>query len=210
MLCSCRSGDSRASLEPVASERRPAEESKPSELPASAERCECLHAVASGAAWPIVYEVVLRIVASAVVLAATVAASGTVHAATDTRTATARLTLDGNVLRPEVALTSSQRAVGLMNRQQAPKDGMLFVFKYPTSGGFWMKNTLVPLTIVFFDVHGKRVRRLTMQPCREDPCRIYDPGRVYRFALELPAGDKRPALRLGPQAQLRSLVQRAS
>ena len=150
-----------------------------------------------------------RVAAIAVVLAA-VAASGTLHAAADAGAATARLTLDGKALRPEVALTPGQRSLGLMNRQQAPKDGMLFVFKYPTSGGFWMKNTLVPLTIVFFDVQGKRVRRLTMQPCREDPCRTYDPGRVYRFALELPAGDKRPALRLGPQAQLRRLVQRAS
>ena len=151
----------------------------------------------------------LRVFASAVVLAA-VAATGTLHAAADTGAATARLTLDGKTLRPEVALTSAQRAVGLMNRQQAPKDGMLFVFEYPTSGGFWMKNTLVPLTIVFFDVHGKRVRRLTMQPCREDPCRIYDPGRVYRFALELPAGDKRPALRLGPEPALRRLIRQAS
>jgi uncharacterized membrane protein (UPF0127 family) len=96
-----------------------------------------------------------------------------------------------------------------MNRMQAPKDGMLFVFKYPTSGGFWMKNTLVPLTIVFFDVHGKRVRRLSMVPCKQDPCAIYYPGRTYRFALELPAGDKRPALRLGPRAALARLVQRS-
>ena len=86
---------------------------------------------------------------------------------------------------------------------------MLFVFSESTSGGFWMKNTLVPLTIVFFDASGKRVRRLAMVPCREDPCPIYDPGRRYRFALELRAGDRRPALRLGPVSALRRLIARA-
>lgn len=143
------------------------------------------------------------------VLAALVA-GGTLHASPRADAATVRLTLDGVAIRPELAVTPGQRSVGLMNRTQAPRDGMLFVFRYPSSGGFWMKNTLVPLTIVFFDVHGKRVRRLSMVPCKNDPCAIYDPGRTYRFALELPAGDKRPALRLGPRAALARLVQRSS
>lgn len=124
--------------------------------------------------------------------------------------ATTVLRLDGTSLRPEVAKTSAQRSLGLMNRRQAPKDGMLFVFPEPTRGGFWMKNTLVPLTIVFFDSAGKRVRKLSMTPCREDPCRIYDPGRTYRFALELRASDTRPALRLGPTAVLVRLARTAS
>jgi uncharacterized membrane protein (UPF0127 family) len=96
-----------------------------------------------------------------------------------------------------------------MNRRRAPADGMLFVFRRDTSGGFWMKNTLVPLTIVFFDAEGQRVRRLSMTPCRRDPCPIYEPRRRYRFALELPATDKRPALRLGPLAKLRQLIRSA-
>ena len=120
-----------------------------------------------------------------------------------------RLTLDGVVFHPELALTSERRAVGLMNRRKAPADGMLFVFREPASGGFWMKNTLVPLTIVFFDASGKRARRMSMVPCREDPCKIYDPGRRYRFALELRATDRRAAQRLGPQSTLRRLISRA-
>ncbi|MGH2780030.1 MAG: DUF192 domain-containing protein [Thermoleophilaceae bacterium] len=79
-----------------------------------------------------------------------------------------------------------------MHRRRAPKDGMLFVFPSPTKGGFWMKNTLVPLTIVFFDSAGAPVRRLSMTPCRRDPCPIYEPRRTYRFALELRATDRRP------------------
>jgi uncharacterized membrane protein (UPF0127 family) len=120
------------------------------------------------------------------------------------------LTLDGVAFRPELALTSESRTRGLMNRRKAPVDGMLFVFPESTSGGFWMKDTLVPLTIVFFDTSGRRVRRMSMVPCRDDPCAIYDPGRRYRFALELRAGDRRPARKLGPPAPLRRLISQAN
>ncbi|MBA2642540.1 MAG: DUF192 domain-containing protein [Actinobacteria bacterium] len=120
-----------------------------------------------------------------------------------------RLALDGVPFKPELALTSAARSRGLMNRRPAPADGMLFVFRTPTSGGFWMKNTLVPLTIGFFNRDGERVRRLSMVPCRADPCRIYEPGKLYRFALELRASDRRAARRLGPVTQLRRLIQAA-
>ena len=118
---------------------------------------------------------------------------------------TARLKLDGVAFRPELALTGEERSVGLMNRRRAPADGMLFVFHRDTTGAFWMKNTLVPLTIVFFDRNGNRVRKLTMVPCKADPCPVYEPGRRYRFALELRAWDRRPAKRLGPLAEIRRL-----
>jgi uncharacterized membrane protein (UPF0127 family) len=122
----------------------------------------------------------------------------------------ATLKLDGKTFRPELALTSDQRSLGLMHRRRAPADGMLFVFAENTTGGFWMKNTLVPLTIVFFDRDGARVRRLSMKPCRTSACPIYNPGKAYRFALELRASDRRPARRLGPLRDLRRLVRRAS
>ncbi|HXG77339.1 MAG TPA: DUF192 domain-containing protein [Gaiellaceae bacterium] len=141
--------------------------------------------------------------AAAAVLAATLAApGGALERAT--------LRLDGVPFRPELALTPDERARGLMFRRRAPGDGMLFVFPSATTGSFWMKNTLVPLAIVFFDSRGQRVARLRMTPCRREPCRLYAPRRAYRFALELPAADPRPATRLGPLADLRRLVRRAS
>ena len=133
-----------------------------------------------------------------------------VAAASGSTSATPRLTLDGEPLRPELALTSGQRGEGLMHRRQAPADGMLFVFPERTNGSFWMQDTLVPLRIVFFDSAGRRVRQLYMTPCRSDSCRLYSPRRWYRFALELPSSDRRPALRLGPQGSLNRLVGRAS
>jgi uncharacterized protein len=130
-------------------------------------------------------------------------------ASTAAASPTTALRLDGVPFAPELALTSAQQQRGLMFRRKAPLDGMLFVFREDTTGGFWMKNTLVPLTIVFFDRSGKRVRKLSMTPCRKDPCAIYGPGRQYRFALELRASDTRRAARLGPRSELDRLVSRA-
>jgi uncharacterized membrane protein (UPF0127 family) len=148
------------------------------------------------------------IVAAAVLtIASALTGAGATQAA---ESATAVLRLDGVIFRPEVAKTTAQRTRGLMNRAQAPKDGMLFVFPSTTSGGFWMKNTLVSLTIVFFDSAGKRVRKLSMVPCRKDPCPIYDPGRPYRFALELPATDARRGATIGPRSALGRLARSAT
>ena len=122
---------------------------------------------------------------------------------------TTTLRLDGTPFTPELALTSAQQTRGLMFRKRAPKDGMLFVFPRASVGGFWMKNTLVPLKIVFFDTRGRAVRRFLMTPCRNDPCHIYDPVKQYRYALELPETDTRPARTLGPPAALRALVARS-
>jgi uncharacterized protein len=147
------------------------------------------------------------VTAAALAIASALAGAGATQAS---GSATAVLRLDGVTFRPEVAKTSAQRSRGLMNRTRAPRDGMLFVFPESTSGGFWMKNTLVPLTIVFFDSAGKRVRKLSMVPCRNDPCPIYDPGRRYRFALELPASDTRRAATIGPRAALARLGRSAT
>jgi uncharacterized membrane protein (UPF0127 family) len=154
--------------------------------------------------------VTYRVAVRARLVAGVVIAVALASIAARSGAATAQLKLDGVPFRPELALTSSQQQRGLMFRKKAPVDGMLFVFRRATSGGFWMKNTLVPLTIVYFDTAGRRVRRMSMTPCRKDPCRIYDPGRQYRYALELRATDQRPARRLGPAAELQRLVRAAS
>lgn len=147
-------------------------------------------------------------VRAAIAVALVLVALGATAGATSS--ATVALRLDGTQIRPELALTPDQRSRGLMFRRKAPADGMLFVFPRASSGGFWMKNTRVPLRIVFFDTRGRAVRTMTMTPCREDPCAIYDPGKQYRFALELRASDARPARRLGPPVELVRLTRAAS
>jgi uncharacterized protein len=89
----------------------------------------------------------------------------------------------------EVADSEEERAVGLMNRESLEDDaGMVFLFPEPSSGGFWMKDTLIPLSIAFADGQGRILRILDMDPCRADPCEVYDPGVAYRTALEVNQG----------------------
>lgn len=147
----------------------------------------------------------LLVAAAAVLVLASVACAES----SGTASVTADLRLDGVRFSPELAVTFDERAQGLMKRSRVPEDGMLFVFKRDTKGAFWMKNTRVPLRIVFFDAEGKRVRQLTMTPCKADPCPLYYPGRWYRFALELRVSDTRPAARLGPPRELRRLTRLA-
>jgi uncharacterized protein len=93
------------------------------------------------------------------------------------------------VVHVEVADTEAERSHGLMGRRTlAPDAGMAFVFPEPDRGAFWMKDTLIPLSIAFYDEDGRILRILDMEPCQRDPCRLYDPGVAYRGALEVSRG----------------------
>lgn len=91
-------------------------------------------------------------------------------------------------LRAEVARTAAQRARGLMERTEVPEGtGMVFLFPGRTSVGFWMKGTLVPLSIAYVD--GDRVvSTAEMTPCEKDPCPNYPPTASYTWAVEAAAG----------------------
>jgi uncharacterized membrane protein (UPF0127 family) len=105
-----------------------------------------------------------------------------------------RITLrgpDGGTVRlwAWVADTQEKRARGLMHRTELPADaGMLFVFASDHTGGFWMKNTRIPLSIAYIGADGKILRIMDMAPCKADPCKVYDPGVAYRYALEANQG----------------------
>jgi uncharacterized membrane protein (UPF0127 family) len=93
------------------------------------------------------------------------------------------------VVRVEIADTDEERQVGLMNRGSLPEDaGMIFLFDEATSSGFWMKNTLIPLSIAFMGDDGTILAILDMEPCGADPCEIYEPGVSYTSALEVNQG----------------------
>ncbi len=100
----------------------------------------------------------------------------------------------------EIAADPELRAQGLMYRDQLrPATGMLFFF--PTDGvyGFWMKNCMIPLDMIWIDSERKVVHiKTNVPPCRIEECPNYDPGVTSRYVLELAAGEvAKRGLRVG-------------
>ena len=78
-----------------------------------------------------------------------------------------RITLSAGIhqIDTQLAVTSAQQATGLMYRNEMPQnEGMLFVFEQATVQCFWMKNTLIPLSIGFIDEQGILVQVEDMAP----------------------------------------------
>ena len=100
------------------------------------------------------------------------------------------LQLGDRTLVVAVADTADARSQGLMFiTDLGDLDGMIFSWSCNRTGTFWMKNTLIPLDIAWFDSSGSVVGTQTMVPCAEDPCARYGPEAPYQFAIETAAGE---------------------
>ena len=89
----------------------------------------------------------------------------------------------------EVADTSEEIRRGLMFRESLNEGhGMLFIFEQEEQLSFWMKNTLIPLDIIFFNAKKEYVSGTTMVPCKKDPCRNYLSDGSAKYGLEVPKG----------------------
>ena len=87
----------------------------------------------------------------------------------------------------EIADTNAERAQGLMNRKKlAASSGMLFIYDAPKRAGFWMKNTLIPLDMIFADETGI-VTRVHSNAKPLDQTNI-DGGEDVVFVLEINGG----------------------
>ncbi|WP_314261632.1 DUF192 domain-containing protein [Cardiobacterium hominis] len=85
----------------------------------------------------------------------------------------------------EVVYRDEDRARGLMYRPWlAPYSGMLFIFDPPQPVAFWMKNTLIPLEMRFYDAHGQRIARHLATPCTHAPCKHYPAHGQTAYVLE--------------------------
>ncbi|VVB80979.1 putative ACR [uncultured archaeon] len=97
------------------------------------------------------------------------------------------VTFDNVSFSVEVAQTQQEKARGLMFRESMPDNhGMLFVFDKSGPLSFWMKNTLIPLDMVFIDGNMTVVDVKTAVPCKADPCASYKSSGMY--VLEINAG----------------------
>ena len=100
------------------------------------------------------------------------------------------ITIEGEkgrvVIKAEIALTTAQHAQGLMHRKELKdNNGMLFIFERDDILSFWMKNTLIPLSIAYITSDGRILEIHDMTPGNLNPVRS---SRSVRYALEVPQG----------------------
>jgi uncharacterized membrane protein (UPF0127 family) len=121
---------------------------------------------------------------AALTLAAAVTAAAAQGVPQDLPTITLQVGI--NNIRAMVAITPDQRQTGLMfRREMAQHEGMLFVFDEPSPQCFWMKNTLLPLSIAFLADDGSVVNTDEMKPLTLDS---HCSTRPVRFVLEMNQG----------------------
>jgi uncharacterized membrane protein (UPF0127 family) len=91
-------------------------------------------------------------------------------------------------VRVEIADSPGEQAKGLMGRTALGEDrGMLFVFPDEKVRSFWMKNTLIPLSIAYIDSDGRIVDLQDMKPLDDDPPH-YVSAEPAQYALEVNQG----------------------
>ena len=97
-----------------------------------------------------------------------------------------KLSVGMHAIQAEVAQTPDQRSTGLMFRKtMATNDGMLFIFDRPSEQCFWMKNTLVPLSVAFVANDGSITNIENMTPQTLDS---HCSAKPVRFVLEMNVG----------------------
>jgi uncharacterized membrane protein (UPF0127 family) len=96
---------------------------------------------------------------------------------------------NGTTIKLEVAQTPQQQEMGLMHRPALPDDrGMLFPFPSAQPVSFWMKNTPMPLDIVFLHKGVVKYIQAATPPCANDPCPTYGPNTPIDKVIELRSG----------------------
>lgn len=96
----------------------------------------------------------------------------------------------GRLIEAEIAKDPISRAKGLMFRSSLKENqGMLFIFENQDFHSFWMKNTLIPLDIIWISQEKKIVYYVeNAAPCKNDPCPSYKPIQKAKYVLEVNAG----------------------
>lgn len=116
-----------------------------------------------------------------------------------------RLTVGAATFEVELAVSASERERGLMFRKELPK-GQGMLFEQPVGPAiFWMKNTLIPLDLLYFNPDGQLLQiEANVPPCAVPLCPVYpSKASTIRYVLEINAGEAaRQHIQLGDQLRL--------
>jgi hypothetical protein len=91
----------------------------------------------------------------------------------------------------EVAKSKKEKRTGLMGKETlAENKGMIFLYSKPGIHSFWMKNTLVPLDIIWLDKNQHVIYiKHNAQPCENGDCPSFGPDRPAKYVLEIQGGE---------------------
>ena len=101
-----------------------------------------------------------------------------------------KVCIEENCFDVEIADTLKEREMGLMNRDYlAPEDGMLFIFENEEIHNFWMKNTLIPLDMIWINENKKIIYiEKNAEPCKVERCKLFGPNEKAKYVLEINGG----------------------
>lgn len=111
-----------------------------------------------------------------------------------------RICLKNKCFNVEIAKTEEEKRIGLMNRKHLdPDEGMLFLFENEGVYNFWMKNTLIPLDIIWIDKNKKIVFiKENAMPCNLEDCETLHLTQKARYVLEINGGlAKKHGIKIG-------------
>lgn len=101
-----------------------------------------------------------------------------------------KVKIGDDIFKVEVADTPEKKMQGLMFRSSLENDkGMIFPFDGEAERAFWMKDTLIPLDMIFISKDKVIANIITAMPCREMPCKNYLSGTPAMYVLEINAGE---------------------
>jgi hypothetical protein len=90
----------------------------------------------------------------------------------------------------ELAETPLERQRGLMGRESLKDEsGMFFIFPESDFHGFWMKDTLISLDIIWMDENFSIIHiENSVEPCKTSKCPVFSPSRTSKYVLEINSG----------------------
>jgi len=113
---------------------------------------------------------------------------------------------DSRCFHIELARTPEEHMRGLQFRKfLGSREGMLFIFLKSDFHFFWMKNTQIPLDMIWMDSDQRVIFiESNASPCRQDPCPSFGPQEKSRYVLEVPSGTvDSTGIQVGKQADFR-------
>ena len=116
--------------------------------------------------------------------------NGVNNVGTDLKPISTTVCIESNCFDVEIADTPQKREIGLMNRKNMlADDGMFFIFEKEGIHNFWMKNTLIPLDIIWIDMNDKIIFiQKNAQPCKVEQCESFGPNQKAKYVLEINSG----------------------